>query len=263
MSDSSGITTQQLVEYADSVAKWSFSAGNNLMWYLNMLAKFPSYSLNNQLLIMGYKADASYIKGYQEWQEMGISVNQDAQVILIIEPVNGNYQVKYMYDASDTNYQYMPQQYDKLQVLEALLTETKNVQVVDQIKNGVRAMYIPESNSIQVKRSNKVSADVFFTSIASELVHENMAQKSEGVYKRAPNQVTARTVAYALGVKYGMDVSDIQLSNLPEKYMTLSDKVSKKELEKIRTSFLEIYTSIEKALEHIVKRDVVNRGRET
>ena len=261
MSDSS-ISTADLVQYADNMAKWSFSSGSNLMWYLNTLAKFSSYSLNNQLLIMGYKADATFIKGWQEWQELGITIHQEATPIVIIEPINGAYQTKYMYDVSDVNYEYKPQVYDKMQTLEALLTETKNIEVVDTIKNGVRAMYIPEKNCIHVRRSNKVSPDVFFTSIAAEMVHMHKASGSEGVYKRAPNQVTAKAVAYALGLKYGLDVSDIQLNNLPEKYMTMSEKVSKKELDKIRESFIEIDNKIELALQQIVKRDVMYRGNE-
>ena len=65
-----------------------------------------------------------------------------------------------------------------------------------------------------------------------------------------------------MGLKYGLDVSDIQLNNLPEKYMTMSEKVSKKELDKIRESFIEIDNKIELALQQIVKRDVMYRGNE-
>lgn len=250
------ITTEQLVEYASGMAKWSFESGDNLMWYLNTLAKFPDYSLNNQLLIMGYKADATYIKGINEWKELGVRVKEDASPILIIEPAGGGaFQIKYMYDVSDTDYTYQEQSTDKLVALEALIAATDNIQVVDEIKSGVRAMYIPEENSIRVKRSSKVSPDVFFTSIAAESVHRNMAAETEGTYKRAGNQVTSKTVAWALGAKYNMDVSDIPLSNLPERYTGLSEKVAKKELAKIRDGFITINKDMVEKLELIKNRE--------
>lgn len=251
------LTTEHLVQYAGKMAKWSLESGDNLIWYLKTLANFSDYSVNNQLLILGYNPTAQYIKGYDEWQEFGVIVNQDSTIIPIIEPVNDGYQIKYMLDYRDTNYSYTPMENDKLMCLEALLTNKDiGVSVVDEIKVGVRAMYIPEQNVILVKRSNQVSTDVFFTSIITEKVHAYFAKENEGVYKRSVNQFTATAVSYALGLKYEMNVDNIKLSNLPEKYTKLSETLAKKELDKITKAYNMINRDIKKNLQLIKERDV-------
>ena len=170
MENDSGYTAQ-LVACANQYAKWTLQSGSNLQVYLNLLAHFPEYSLNNQLLIMAYKPDAVMIRGWYEWPEQGISINENATPIQIIEPVtleNGGkgFQVKYMADIRDTTAQYNPVVPDKLTTLEALLTDQKyNIVVVDEIKKGVRAMYMPNDKSIHVKRSSQATPDEFFTRV--------------------------------------------------------------------------------------------------
>ena len=258
--------TRELVAYAHQCAKWMFQSGNNLKMYLNTLAKFSDYSLNNQLLIIGYKPDAVMIRGWHEWGERGVSINENATVIQIIEPVVENgikgFQIKYMADASDTNYTYMPNIPDKLTALEALLSDTTyNIEVVDEIKKGVRAMYMPNEKNIHVKRSSQTSPDEFFTAIASEMVHARFAEDTEGVYKRASNSVTALCTAYALALKYGIDAGNMSFDNLPEKYTVMSEKVSMKELAKIHDNFKNIDGKLSKALETIRAREVRENAR--
>ncbi|MBQ9934327.1 MAG: hypothetical protein IJO70_00590 [Lachnospiraceae bacterium] len=259
--------TSQLVEYAYQYAKWTLQSGSNLQVYLNSLARFSEYSLNNQLLIMAYKPDAVMIRGWYEWQEMGISVNENAIPIQIIEPVtleNGGrgFQAKYMADIRDTNAIYNPVIPDKSDSLEALLTDRKyNIVVVDEIKKGVRAMYMPNDKSIHVKRSSQAPADEFFTAIAAEMVHASFGEASEGVYKRASNQLTAMCTAYALGIKYGIDVSNISFENLPDKYTQMSEKVAMKELDKVRDNFLSVDKNVSKALEQIKGREMTEYAR--
>ncbi|MBQ8319115.1 MAG: hypothetical protein IJX85_12370 [Lachnospiraceae bacterium] len=262
-----GNYTLQLVECAKQYAKWTLQDGNNLQMYLNILSNFSEYTLNNQLLVMAYKPDAVMIKGWYEWPELGVSINENATVIQIIEPVvldNGgkDFQVKYMADVKDTNAQYQIPVPDKLTALEALLTDRKHdVMVVDEIKKGVRAMYMPNDKSIHVKRSSQVKPDEFFTAIAAEMVHAEFGESSEGVYKRASNQLTAIGTAYALGKKYGMETENISFANLPEKYTKMSEKTSMNELEKIRANFLTIDRNIQKALEQIKQREVNGHAR--
>lgn len=256
--------TRQLVDYANQSAKWMFQSGDNLKLYLNTLAKFSEYSLNNQLLIMGYKPDAVMIRGWYEWQEYGVTINENATVIQIIEPVVENgingFKIKYMADVADTNYTYTPNIPDKFTALEALLSDTTySIVVVDEIKKGVRAMYMPNDKNIHVKRSAQAPPDEFFTAIASELVHAKLGETSEGVYKRASNSVTALCTAYALGMKYGIDVGNISFDNLPEKYTQMSEKVCMNELSKIHNNFKRIDGNVCKALE-VIKSRVVNEN---
>lgn len=259
--------TSELVAAAGNYAKWTLQSGSNLTMYLNILAKFSEYSLNNQLLIMGYKPDATFIKGWYEWQENGYAINENATIIQIIEPVsleNGDriFQAKYMADVSDTSATINQVPPDKLTALEALLSDEKyNIAVVDEIKKGVRAMYMPNDKNIQVKRSSQAPPDEFFTAIASEMVHARFAEGTEGVYKRASHTLTAMCTAYALGIKYGIDVGNISFENLPEKYSQLSEKVCMKELSKIHDNFKDIDANISKTLEQIKIREVGEHAR--
>lgn len=255
-----GYTTAEGVLFAGELAQWALADGNNLIYYLNVLSRFSQYTLNNQLLIMSYKPDAVFIKGIEEWHEMGVRVNDVVErPVYIIEPVKGTHEYawKTMYDASDTDYDYRDSVPDKFSALEALLTDREDIiEVVDEIKQNVRAMYMPDTGKILVKRSSRVSPDEFFTAIAAEMVHARTAEKSEGAYNRGANQLTAMATAYALGSKYGIDTGNIRLQNLPERYAKLSAKDAKGELNKINQQFGSINTNMEKALNVILKREM-------
>lgn len=259
-------TTGDGVRFAGELAQWALSDGNNLIYYLNVLSRFSHYTLNNQLLIMSYKPDAVFIKGIEEWNELGVRVNDTVEKpIYIIEPVKGTSEFtwKLMYDAPDTDYVYKDSVPDKFSALEALLTNQEHViEVVDEIKQNVRAMYMPDTGKILVKRSSQVSPDEFFTAIAAEMVHAMTAEKSEGVYNRGANQLTAMATAYTLGTKYGIDTGNIRLQNLPERYAKLSVKDAKSELNKINQQFGHINTNMMQALDVILKREMSRNERQ-
>lgn len=250
--------TTQFVEYASQLAEWTLQDGNNLMLYLATLAKFPDLSLNNQLLIMGYKSDAEYIKSYEDWLALGVTVNGTATAIPIIEPdADGNgFHMKNEYDASDTSYQYQKNIPDKLESLEALLVgHAEEINVVDEIKGiSGRAFYKPAEKKIYVVRSSQVTPDEFFTAIANELVHENIASGYEKAYPRSANILTGMSAAYALGRRYGMDTGNIHLEQLPERYTKLSEKKAKSVLDGIRRHVARIDKDMRDALVGIRQR---------
>ncbi|NLC73647.1 MAG: JAB domain-containing protein [Clostridiales bacterium] len=55
--------------------------------FLNTMAKFPKYSLNNNLLIMMQKPDASLCQSYTGWKQMGRFVRHGEKGIRILAPV--------------------------------------------------------------------------------------------------------------------------------------------------------------------------------
>lgn len=71
--------TIQYVEYATELAKWTLTDGRNLIRLLNVMANFPDYSMNNQLLVMAYNPEAGYIKTYEESMS---SLMADVHVLL-------------------------------------------------------------------------------------------------------------------------------------------------------------------------------------
>ncbi len=54
--------------------------------FLNTMAKFPQYSINNSLLIMMQKPDASLVQSYTGWKKMGRYVKRGEKGIRILAP---------------------------------------------------------------------------------------------------------------------------------------------------------------------------------
>lgn len=62
-----------------------FSSGK-YQKFLDTMAKFPQYSLNNSLLIMMQKPDASLVQSYTGWKKMGRFVKRGEKGIRILAP---------------------------------------------------------------------------------------------------------------------------------------------------------------------------------
>lgn len=253
------------VEYADSLAKWTLSEGQNLIYFLSIMSKFPELSTNNQLLIMGYKPDAQYIRSIDDWGQLGVKVNPEGTVIPIITPEEGGgYYIQAEIDAADTDYDYQAAYPDKMYALEALLVgHTDDIDVVNGIKGtSGRAMYHHQTRRISVVRGSDVSIDEFFTALASEYVHQSIAAERENTYPRASNQLTAIATAYALGIRYGMDVDNIHLEKLPDKYQNMTPRAAKKTLGEINQNFRILDNNINAALSNIMQREMLRQGRD-
>ena len=60
---------------------------DNFKQYLKMLSKFHSYSLNNTILILSQKPNASLVAGYNSWRDnFGRNVNKGEKAIQILAP---------------------------------------------------------------------------------------------------------------------------------------------------------------------------------
>ncbi len=67
---------QQLVEDPEAWRQWA-----------RTLARFPTYSPGNALLIMLQRPDATYVAGYNAWKQMGRQVQKGEKGITILAPV--------------------------------------------------------------------------------------------------------------------------------------------------------------------------------
>lgn len=67
--------------------------------YISTMAKFPSYSINNCILIAAQRPDATFVCGYKKWQtDFNRTVNRNEKGIMIIAPV------KYKADVDEPMY---------------------------------------------------------------------------------------------------------------------------------------------------------------
>ena len=93
---------KQMQEITDRLEKGvqEIFSGENYKKYLAAMSKFHNYSLNNLILIMLQKADASLIAGYQAWKKLhGRQVMRGEKGIKILAP--SPYKVKRMVDKID------------------------------------------------------------------------------------------------------------------------------------------------------------------
>lgn len=54
---------------------------------LEVMSKFHNYSLNNSILIMIQRPNATMVKGFRQWQELGRNVNKGEKAIKILAPM--------------------------------------------------------------------------------------------------------------------------------------------------------------------------------
>jgi len=59
----------------------------NFLKYLDWKAKFHTYSWHNSFLIMWQRDDATFVKGYKQWEEFGYHVNKGETGIRILAPM--------------------------------------------------------------------------------------------------------------------------------------------------------------------------------
>ena len=65
----------------------SFLDSDNYKKYLSFLSKFHAYSLNNTILILLQRPDASLVAGYQAWKtNFNRQVNKGEKAMLILAP---------------------------------------------------------------------------------------------------------------------------------------------------------------------------------
>ena len=253
--------TTEFLDYAGSLAEWVFKDSENLMTYLDVMSKFSDYSVNNQLLVLGYNMNASMLKSVEDWQMLGASVRENPAYVPVIVPIEGtkDYDIKWMVDVADTNYPnqvYVPDREGKLKRLEALISGSCDIiNVVDAGNNSTRAFYKPAEGKIDVLSSVKAGPDEFFNAIAREMCHMDIytaaaAGKDETkTYHRASYMLKCSAAAYALSSKYGMDKSVGKLGSLPGRYDKLQAKNAKNEL----ASICSLFNGLDKRMEKLTE----------
>lgn len=78
---------QELLQKAETQLE-EMSDSKSFKKYLNTLAKFPNYSVNNVLLIQAQNPQATLVSGYKDWQKkFNRHVNKGAKALYITAPI--------------------------------------------------------------------------------------------------------------------------------------------------------------------------------
>lgn len=192
--------------------------------YLHFQSRMERYTVSNTLLIMAQCPDATQLKSANSWGELDASINKGEKGIKVLEPhdyidENGeqrtSYNVKYVFDVSQTNAQPQPAKsfdHSPKALVKAMLNATAlNKSAVDELPiNNSTAYFDDKSKTLMIKRRSETLA--MFKDIARELSLAEIANNSDK-YNRTECIPSAVCASYMLCEKYGIDNSDINVAS--------------------------------------------------
>lgn len=231
--------------------------------YLNLQSRFDRYTPNNVLLILAQNPDAQKLGDYGYWREQGVFVKrkESTHPILIMEPgkeyeredgsIGTYYNAKKLYDISQTTYseRSIPIESIDERLLIRALVNNPPANIVstepEQMPENKGAVFVPEQNKIYVKKG--MDAHGIFKSLVPELIHANIAY-GDKLYNRGDHEFHAKCVTYMLCKKFGVDVSEIDFNDAPDKLSGMETKEIRAELSVIRDEMNVISAKMEKVL---------------
>ncbi len=196
--------------------------------YLDMQAKFHSYSWCNSLLIMSQRPDASQVAGYRTWQKMKRQVKKGEHGIMIFAPCpwkreetndNGDTQTKtgmyfravHVFDVAQTDGEALPSVDvpDVETAADGLLGDLERVAT----KRGIAVTFKTlDGSTYGVSRKGAIEIDDTHATgqqaktLAHELAHESMHWEDRGTFTRSVAELEAESVAYVVCTHFGLDV---------------------------------------------------------
>ena len=230
--------------------------------FLETQSRSNKYSTSNALLIYNQCPNASKLKDFNEWKAEGASVEKGKKGIYILEPYDyvdkdGNnrksYNTKKVFDVSQTNkkdkafksFTKKPVDFAK-NLIDSSHLECETVDLIPRSPNSA-AFYDVATNKLLVKRG--VGDEVKIANdLAKEVAHIELAYKNEE-YNRDDYEFKAKSIAYMICKKYGIDTTYIDIEQVPENLSTLEPKKSRNELGLMRLKLNDINNEINMASE--------------
>lgn len=236
---------------------------SNFKSYLDTQSRFDKYSVGNALLINAQMPNAIQLKEFDDWKDIGVYIKKHQNGIKILEPkdtytrADGNsaisYNVKKLFDITQTTMS--PKEniknnnYDKKIILTALLKDCSvNIKAVDEIidSNNIAELK-KEDNTIYVKRGEEIP--IIFKELAREIAKVELDE----IGNNELNDFKSKSIAYMLGKKYGIDVSDIRI-NIPDEFKNMNSIQVRNELSSIRNAMETINNRMNSYFESISKK---------
>lgn len=204
--------------------------------YLHFQSRMESYSVSNAILIMSRCPDATQLKSKSSWKDLDaeVTVGED-ESIHILKPSDyidneGNqrrsYNVEYVYDISQTNAEPKPPQKieNKPRVLALALMKTSPIEkaAVDELPIANSTAFFDYDNNKLLVKKNSDSISLF-KDISRELALVEIADGCDE-YSRQECLPSAVCSAYMLCQKYGIDNSDMNVTNAAKEWSGLENK---------------------------------------
>lgn len=250
----------------------------NYIEYLQFMAKFHHYSVNNSILIWMQNPTASHVAGYQTWLkkfkrqvrkgEKGITIlapcphkfrkevtNEDGTVEEV-EVAYTSFKPTTVFDISQTDGEAVPTMCDELtgevSGYDELMAKLKALSPVpvdfEDITNGSHGYYNIEGKFIRVKSGMSEVQTV--KTLVHEISHAIMHEKEAGEEKdadRGTKEVQAESVAYTVCAMLGLDTADYSFEYVAGWSAGREVKELVQSMEVIRKTAAEIYEGIKAA----------------
>lgn len=251
---------QALYDLADSTAEAVSADGGKFRSYLDVQARFDRYSATNALLILAQMPQATQLRDYDGWKDLGVSVKRHPTSISILEPgdeykredgsIGTYYNVKKVFDVSQTTMRGKAQptvSMDDRLLLKALIHRPPvPMQMVDDLPNHMGALYDHDQQVIFVRRG--MEASDIFRSVSKELAHAEVAAAG-GDYSRQDAAFAAYSASYLLCRKYGIDAGGYDFSQLLDSFREGDAQSVRAALTEIRDTAGEISGRMSRVLE--------------
>lgn len=229
--------------------------------YLDVQGRFDKYSVGNALVISITMPNATQLKEFDDWKEVGAFIKKGANGIKILEPGDSytradgssgiSYNVKKMFDISQTTYNQKTRtiNYDDKVKLTALLKDCPvDIKAVDDIPNSSNVVeWNKEDNALYVKRGGETTE--IFKQLAKELTRVSLEETGNTEL----DNFKCISTSYMICKKYGIDVSDVNINNIPEKFKNMSASEVRNELTSMRSAMEDINTRMSAYFETISK----------
>lgn len=251
---------KELYALADATSAEIGRDGEKFRQYLDVQSRFSRYTPTNALLILAQMPEATQLRDFDAWKELGVSVQRKPRSVKILEPgreydredgTRGtSFEVKRVYDVTQTRGRVRSAPIvkpDDRALLKALIHRTPvPIQTVESLPNNMGALYDHDQQVIFVCRG--MGAEDIFRSVSKELAHAEIAGMRQD-YNRTDAAFAAYSASYLLCKQYGVDVSDYSFSRLPASFRESSPQQIRETLTEIRDTANQIGTRMYRALE--------------
>lgn len=247
---------------ADATAETICTDGGKFRDYLDVQATFRNYSATNALLILATKPDARRLGDKDFWRDQGVYIKRQefGRPIKIVESngeytrddgsIGVSYNIKRVYDISQTTARTRAPQavfHDARALLNALIYKRPApVQSVDELPNGMDAVYDREQNAVFVRRG--LSANDLFCGLSKALAQAELARTGEE-YTEENAGFKAQCVSYILGKEFGVDVTGYAFEAPADFLRTDDPQTIRTELTDIRDTAYDISSRMMRSLE--------------
>ena len=252
---------QDLYDLIDSTALEIANDGNKFKQFLDIQGNFEQYSVGNCLALVGQMPEATIVRDYESWRSLGGYPRKEHVDLKILEPgdsymredgsVGVSWNVKYVIDISQVNIKNRPK---KMRYNEKLLLRTflncsrSKVEMVSELPiTDKSAYYNSDENVLYVKRGSNIP-EIFYD------VTEALSEQEMGKVSSIDNFYN-KCVSYMLCRKYGIDVSKIDITNIPGELKLMDAREIREHLQPIHNAMENLTVRANKCIEVYSKQN--------